>query len=138
MRKKVPDHEIELKILGSLIVEVKATTQHLIELTDLKKYYKNPYDALATPLENLRLGGYIDLEDTKLKETVGGPKSVRVIRQNSDTIAKIYTNYEKLKELLYQTDWVIDTLVNERFPPHISEGDKGILKRYLGASPQFF
>lgn len=138
MARKVADRELKLKILECLIARREATTQYLIEFTEVNKKYKNSYAALTKPLEELRTEEVIDIKEEKLKESVGGPKSVYLIRKNTAAILEIYTNYRELRENLYRTHWVLDALVNERFPPHFSKGDKGKLKRYLGASPSYF
>lgn len=138
MARKMADRELKLKILECLIARREATTSHLIEFTEVNKKYKNSYAALTKPLEELRTEGVVDIKDEKLKESVGGPKSVYLIRKNTDAILELYVNYRELRENLYRSDWILDTLVNERFPPHFSKGEKGKLKRYLGASPGYF
>jgi len=138
MARKVADRELKLKILECLIARREATTQHLIEFTEVNKKYKNSYAALTKPLEELRTEEIVDIKEEKLKEMVGGPKSVYSIRKNADAILELYVNYRELRENLFRSDWVLDTLVNERFPPHFSKGDMGKLKRYLGASPSYF
>ncbi len=131
----------KLAIIHILIQNQETDSTELIENIPDISSMKNPSAALTEPIKELRKERIIPQKRKRIehKKGVKGaiPLHIKIIN-SSKTIRVIFDSYPTFHRALYNSDWVRETMVNDRITFPLPGKSKEELKEYLRVSPSFF
>jgi hypothetical protein len=126
---------IKTRIIESLLnIESLSTSQ----LSENCGYSAKDIDHIHTQLSELESEGYFVVKTRRKTQSCRGRRpKIYKIKQDMDTISRIFQNFPELEENIRNVEWILEKIIENRIsiddPEMINE-----VKNMLRKSPQFF
>ncbi|MBN2734637.1 MAG: hypothetical protein JXQ82_07275 [Methanomicrobiaceae archaeon] len=125
---------IKIKILNALLSDSKMTTSKIADYCGYEGNV-NKYGVVDKPLKQLVIDGLL-IRDSLTHEK-GRPASTYQIKNDLETILKIYEDFWELRDDIRNQDWIIDLIFSNKLKIEYLELEEEI-RQMLKLSPTFF